>query len=89
MDAVEGLIDMGIDVLQALQFSAKGMDPCVLKERLGDRLCCTGSDLVVRARLGRPRSNRALLGIAVDPITVHFGSPLCPQQSKYPFDLFC
>ena len=34
MEAVPGLIDMGIDVLQALQFSAKGMDPLVLKTRL-------------------------------------------------------
>jgi uroporphyrinogen decarboxylase len=42
MDAVEGLIDMGIDVLQALQFSAKGMDPRALKERFGDRLCFEG-----------------------------------------------
>jgi uroporphyrinogen decarboxylase len=42
MDAVEGLIDMGIDVLQALQFSAKGMDPRELKRRFGDRLCFEG-----------------------------------------------
>ena len=39
MSAVPGLIDMGIDVLQALQFSADGMDPRSLKERYGDRLC--------------------------------------------------
>lgn len=42
IDAVEGLIDMGIDVLQALQFSAKGMDPRELKRRFGDRLCFEG-----------------------------------------------
>jgi uroporphyrinogen decarboxylase len=42
MEAVEGLIDMGIDVLQALQFSAKGMDPRELKRRFGDRLCFEG-----------------------------------------------
>jgi len=42
MDAVPGLIDMGIDVLQALQFSADGMDPRALKERYGDRLCFEG-----------------------------------------------
>ena len=39
---VDGLIDMGIDVLQALQFSAKGMDPHVLNERFGNRLCFEG-----------------------------------------------
>jgi uroporphyrinogen decarboxylase len=39
---VDGLIDMGIDVLQALQFSAEGMDPVDLKQRFGDRLCFEG-----------------------------------------------
>src|ERR1019366_2029443 len=42
MKAVPGLIDMGIDVLQALQFDAKGMDPLALKTRFGDRLCFQG-----------------------------------------------
>jgi len=41
-EMVEGLIDMGIDVLQALQFSADGMDPGTLKRRFGDRLCFEG-----------------------------------------------
>jgi len=41
-EAVDGLIDMGIDVLQALQFSAEGMDPANLKRRFGDRLCFEG-----------------------------------------------
>lgn len=42
MDAVDGLIDMGIDVLQALQFSAENMDPLLLKRRVGGRLCFEG-----------------------------------------------
>jgi len=42
MGFVGGLIDMGIDVLQALQFSADGMDPRALKEQFGDRLCFEG-----------------------------------------------
>jgi len=42
MAAVEGLVEMGIDVLQALQFSAEGMDPVLLKQRTGDRLCYQG-----------------------------------------------
>jgi len=41
-DAVPGLIDMGIDVLQALQFDAKNMDPVFLKETYGGRLCFEG-----------------------------------------------
>ncbi|MCL1793842.1 MAG: uroporphyrinogen decarboxylase family protein [Oscillospiraceae bacterium] len=42
MEAVEGLVDMGIDVLEALQFDAAGMDPSKLKETAGDRLCFHG-----------------------------------------------
>ncbi|MHC1694055.1 MAG: uroporphyrinogen decarboxylase family protein [Eubacteriales bacterium] len=42
MKAVEGLLDMGIDILEALQFDAKGMDPAVLKRQTGGRLCYQG-----------------------------------------------
>ncbi len=42
MKAVPGLIEAGIDVLQALQFDARGMDPVVLKQQYGDRLCFQG-----------------------------------------------
>jgi uroporphyrinogen decarboxylase len=42
MDAVAGLVDMGIDVLQALQFSADRMDPVKLKTDHGRRLCFEG-----------------------------------------------
>ncbi len=42
MKAVPGLIDMGIDILQALQFDAAEMDPQVLKDEYGDRLCFEG-----------------------------------------------
>lgn len=42
MEAVPGLIDMGIDILQALQFSAGDMDPSKLKQNYGDMLCFEG-----------------------------------------------
>ncbi len=42
VDAMPGLIEMGIDVLQALQFDAAGMDPRLLKDKYGDRLCFQG-----------------------------------------------
>ncbi|NIQ37124.1 MAG: hypothetical protein GTN81_00820, partial [Proteobacteria bacterium] len=42
MKAVPGLIDMGIDVLQALQFDATGMDPVELKANYGAQLCFEG-----------------------------------------------
>ena len=42
MAAVDGLVSMGIDVLQALQFSADNMDPVALKERAGRGLSFEG-----------------------------------------------
>ena len=42
MEMVDGLIDMGIDILQALQFNAKGMDPRRLKTAFGEELCFEG-----------------------------------------------
>ena len=42
MEAVDGLVDMGIDVLQALQFSAGKMDPATLKRKYHDRLAFEG-----------------------------------------------
>ncbi len=41
-EAVPGLMDMGIDVLQALQFSAANMDPKNLKDNFGKELCFEG-----------------------------------------------
>jgi len=48
MDAVAGLIDMKIDVLQALQFDAAGMDPVALKAAYGHRLSFQGGVSVQR-----------------------------------------
>jgi uroporphyrinogen decarboxylase len=42
MEAIPALLRAGIDVLQALQFDASGMDPALMKERFGDQLCFEG-----------------------------------------------
>ena len=42
MKVVPDLIDMGIDILQALQFDAIGMDPKELKDDYGTQLCFEG-----------------------------------------------
>lgn len=42
MKVVPGLMDMGIDVLEALQFDAADMDPVVLKRDFGDKLSFHG-----------------------------------------------
>ena len=55
MDAVSGLIDMGIDILQALQFDAAGMDPKILKNAYGDHLGFEGGVSVQKTLpLGTP-----------------------------------
>lgn len=48
MEAVPGLIECGIDALQALQFDAAGMDPVKLKELYGAKLCFVGGVSVQR-----------------------------------------
>lgn len=60
MDAVPGLLDMGIDILQALQFDARGMDAEVLKGRYGHRLGFQGG-ISVQSTLpfGTPEDVRA------------------------------
>ncbi|MCL2701091.1 MAG: hypothetical protein FWE88_05300 [Phycisphaerae bacterium] len=42
MPLVGGFIDMGIDILEALQFDAANMDPAELKRQHGDTLCFAG-----------------------------------------------
>ena len=60
MEAVPGLVDMGIDVLQALQFSAAGMDPVPLKKNHGHHLCFEGGVSVQTTLLtGSPDDVRA------------------------------
>jgi len=39
---IPGLIEIGVDVLDVLQFSAAGMDPRELKRTFGERLCFHG-----------------------------------------------
>lgn len=39
---IPGLIEIGVDVLEVLQFSAKGMVPGEIKASFGDRLCFHG-----------------------------------------------
>jgi uroporphyrinogen decarboxylase len=41
-DLIPGLIDAGLDVLNPVQISAKGMEPERLKAEFGDRLCFWG-----------------------------------------------
>lgn len=60
MEAIPALLDAGIDVLQALQFDAVGMDPRAMKERHGERLCFEGGVSVQHTLpFGTPEQVRA------------------------------
>lgn len=60
MEAVPWLAEAGIDVLQALQFDARGMDPARLKREFGARLSFQGGVSVQRTLpFGAPADVRA------------------------------
>lgn len=60
MEAIPGLVDMGIDILEALQFDAKGMDPAIMKKKFGSSLCFHGGISVQKTLpLGTPEEVRA------------------------------
>jgi uroporphyrinogen decarboxylase len=65
---IPGLIDIGVDVLDVLQFSASGMDPRELKSSFGGRLCFHGGvdvqQLLPRASVEEVRrTTRELISI--------------------------
>jgi uroporphyrinogen decarboxylase len=62
VDAVPGLIEMGIDVLDVLQFSADNMVPEDLKSAYGDRLCFHGGADVQQLL---PRASTAEVSVAI------------------------
>ena len=70
MEAVGGLIDMGIDVLQALQFSADGMDPMALKRKYGDMLGFQGG---VSVQTTLPFGNPADVRLEVEHLIAALG----------------
>ena len=82
MDAVPGLIDMGIDILQALQFDAAGMDPIALKARYGERLCFQGGVSVQRTLpFGTPRQVREEVEHLVSTLGRNGGYILGPSHA--------
>lgn len=82
MEAVPGLVAMGIDVLQALQFDAAGMDPVALKRDVGDRLCFEGG-ISVQTTLpfGTPDAVRAEVRQRIDVLGRDGGYILGPAHA--------
>lgn len=81
-EAVPGLIDMGIDVLQALQFDCKGMDDEALKRDYGDRLCFEGG-ISVQSTLpfGTPEDVAAEVRRRIDVLGCGGGYILGPSHA--------
>ena len=81
MEAVPGLLDMGIDVLQALQFDAAGMDPALLKSQYGSRLCFEGGVSVQHTLpFGTPEEVRAEVRHLIDTLGAGGGYILGPAH---------
>ena len=82
MEIVDGLVDMGIDVLQALQFSAAGMDPRALKRDFGDRLCFEGGVSVqTTLPFGSPADVRREVEELIDVLGAGGGYVLGPSHA--------
>jgi uroporphyrinogen decarboxylase len=81
MDAAGGLVEMGIDVLQALQFSADNMDPVRLKDGYGRQLCFEGGVSVqTTLPFGTPEQVRAEVRERVDVLGREGGYILGPSH---------
>jgi uroporphyrinogen decarboxylase len=80
--AVPSLIGMGIDVLEALQFDAAGMDPTDLKENYGGQLCFHGG-VSVQSTLpfGSPEKVRAEVRERVRVLGKNGGYILAPSHA--------
>ena len=82
MQAVDGLIDMGIDVLQALHFRAKGTNLASLKREFGDRLCFQGGVSAQTTLLfGTPKDLRREVRELITVLGKQGGYILGPSQA--------
>ena len=82
MDALEGLADMGIDVLEALQFDARGMDSKEMKRRVGGMIAFHGG-ISVQSTLpfGSPEDVANEVRSRVDVLGENGGYILAPSHA--------
>lgn len=79
MEIIPELIDMGIDVLEALQFDADGMDPKLMKEKYGDVLCFHGGVSVQKVLpFGNERDVEEHVKYLIDSLYKNGGYILAP-----------
>ena len=82
MDAIPGLIDMGIDALQALQFDAAKMDAAEMKRLYGDRLSfCGGVSVQSTLPFGTPEDVEREVRYLIDTLGEGGGFILGPSHA--------
>ncbi|MGI6175546.1 MAG: uroporphyrinogen decarboxylase family protein [Christensenellales bacterium] len=61
MEILDDFVEMGVDIINPVQLSAKGMDPAILKEKYGDKLVFWGGGVDTQDLLpnGTPEQIRA------------------------------
>lgn len=79
---IPSFIDMGVDVLNPIQPQAAGMEPEVLKEQFGDRLCFHGGvDTQELLRSKGPSEVKAVVRQLVETLGVKGGYILAPAHN--------
>jgi uroporphyrinogen decarboxylase len=82
MDVIPDLLDIGMDILQVLQFSARRMDPRSLKAEFGQDLCfCGGVDVQQLLPHGTTEQVRAEVRLLIDTLGKGGGYILGPAHS--------
>lgn len=85
MEIIPELIDMGIDILEALQFDAGGMDPRVMKQNYGDVLCFHGGVSVQKVLpFGTEKDVEEHIKYLIDSLYVNGGYILAPAHAIQP-----
>jgi uroporphyrinogen decarboxylase len=75
------LVDMGVDVLNPIQPTARDMDPAGLKRDFGDRLCFHGGiDIVNTLRTGTPDQVRAEARERIATLGLEGGYIMCSSH---------
>ena len=70
MPLIPSLIEMGVDILNPIQTSAKGMDARVLKEKFGEQLVFWGGSLDCQKTLpfGTPEEVKQEVKLRIDTV---------------------
>jgi len=84
-DYIDGIIETGVEILDPIQITAKGMEPKRLKEKYGDKLCFHGS---IDTQYVLPTGNYEEIRRSVEQVMEAFGRDggyiLAPSHTVQP-----